>query len=87
MAVLKKGSTGDEVKQVQNTLKKLGFALEPDGIFGDKTHNAVVTMQTIFGYDVDGLVGPATAKLLEQQAGFGWNLDAARKAFDKPIKA
>lgn len=84
MSVLKNGSRGDEVKQMQQTLAKLGFTVEADGIFGEKTHNAVITMQTIFGYDVDGMAGPATLKLLEQQAGYGWNLTAARKAVQKP---
>ena len=84
MGVLKEGSRGDEVKQVQGTLKKLGFDVADDGIFGEKTKNAIVTMQTIFGYDVDAIVGPATQKLLEQQAGYGWNLQAAQKAFVKP---
>ena len=84
MSVLKNGSRGDDVKQMQQTLAKLGFTVEADGIFGEKTHHAVITMQTIFGYDVDGMAGPATLKLLEQQAGYGWNLSAARKAVQKP---
>jgi peptidoglycan hydrolase-like protein with peptidoglycan-binding domain len=83
MGVLKEGSRGDEVKQVQTTLKKLGFDIADDGIFGEKTKNAIVTMQTIFGYDVDAMVGPATEKLLQQQAQYGWNLQAAQKAFVK----
>jgi peptidoglycan hydrolase-like protein with peptidoglycan-binding domain len=84
MSVLKKGSQGDEVRQLQSKLKGLGFALESDGIFGEKTHNAVITLQTVFGYDQDGLAGPGTLKLVDQQAGYGWNLEAARKAFVKP---
>jgi peptidoglycan hydrolase-like protein with peptidoglycan-binding domain len=84
MSVLKKGSQGDEVKQLQSKLKGLGFGIESDGIFGDRTHNAVITLQTVFGYDQDGMVGPATLKLVDQQAGYGWNLEAARKAFVKP---
>jgi peptidoglycan hydrolase-like protein with peptidoglycan-binding domain len=83
MSVLKSGSKGDDVKAMQTTLKKLGFAVEADGIFGPKTHNAIITVQTIFGYDADGLAGPATLKLLEQQAGYGWNLALAQKAFAK----
>jgi peptidoglycan hydrolase-like protein with peptidoglycan-binding domain len=83
MSVLKKGSSGDEVKTLQAGLKKLGFAIESDGIFGDKTHNAIITLQSVFGYDVDGLAGPATAKLVEQQAGFGWTLEGARKVAPK----
>lgn len=87
MGVLKTGSKGDDVKKVQAQLKKLGFNVAEDGIFGPNTHNAIITMQTIFGYDVDGIVGPATEKLLEQQAGYGWHLEAARKAFVKQGQA
>ena len=32
---------------------------------------------------VDGVAGPATMKLIHAQAGYGWNLVAARKAFVK----
>lgn len=81
MAVLKRGSSGDEVRTLQNNLKQLGFAIDADGAFGERTHNSVITLQTIFGYDVDGLVGPATTKLVEQQLGYGWNLQAAQKAY------
>jgi peptidoglycan hydrolase-like protein with peptidoglycan-binding domain len=84
MSILKTGSRGDEVKAMQGTLSKLGFNVEADGIFGVKTHAAIITMQTIFGYDPDGLAGPATLKLLEQQAGYGWNLKLAQKAYAKP---
>lgn len=83
MTVLKQGSRGDEVHGLQEKLKQLGFAIDADGIFGEKTHAAVITMQTVFGYDIDGLVGPATLKLLEQQAGYGWHLEQARKAYRK----
>ncbi|HVZ31954.1 MAG TPA: peptidoglycan-binding domain-containing protein [Polyangiaceae bacterium] len=87
MATLKDGSKGDEVRALQANLKKLGFELEADGIFGPRTQHAIITLQTIFGYDVDGLAGPATLKLIEQQSGYGWNLIAARKAFAKPATA
>jgi peptidoglycan hydrolase-like protein with peptidoglycan-binding domain len=80
MSILKSGSRGDEVKTMQEKLKKLGFSIESDGIFGPKTHAAVITMQTVFGYDIDGDVGPATQKLIDQQVGYGWNLTAARNA-------
>jgi N-acetylmuramoyl-L-alanine amidase len=83
MSVLKRGSSGTEVRTLQDNLKKLGFTLDTDGSYGDHTHNSIVTLQTIFGYDVDGMVGPATQKLVDQQLGYGWNLQAARKAFAK----
>jgi peptidoglycan hydrolase-like protein with peptidoglycan-binding domain len=87
MSDLKKGSSGAEVKALQDNLKKLGFAIDADGIFGDKTHNSVITLQTVFGYDVDGIAGAATQKLAEQQVGYGWSLVAARKAFNKDAAA
>jgi peptidoglycan hydrolase-like protein with peptidoglycan-binding domain len=74
------GSEGDDVLELQQALNQLGFGLDEDGIFGQNTHNAVITLQTIFGYDVDGIVGPATRKLIHQKAGCGWNLEAARNA-------
>jgi peptidoglycan hydrolase-like protein with peptidoglycan-binding domain len=80
VAILKQGSRGDEVRTIQDKLKKLGFTIESDGIFGGKTHAAVITLQTVFGYDVDGDVGPATQKLIDQQVGYGWNLESARAA-------
>lgn len=81
MSTLKKGSSGEEVTALQQALIGLGFPLEADGEFGDKTHNAVITVQSVFGYDVDGQAGPATLKLIEQQSGFGWHLEVARKAY------
>ena len=75
MSILKQGSRGDEVRGVQDKLKKLGFTIESDGIFGAKTHAAVITMQTVFGYDVDGDVGPATQKLIDQQLGYALSGD------------
>ena len=81
---LKKGSSGEEVVALQEALNRLGFGLEVDGANGDKTHKAVVTVQMVFGYDVDGIAGPASLKLIDQQASYGWNLQAARKAFVKP---
>jgi hypothetical protein len=53
--ILKKGSRGDEVKELQEYL-----GLYVDGIFGDKTHNAVCNWQHDNGLAVDGIVGPMT---------------------------
>lgn len=78
---LKRGSEGDDVLTLQQELNGLGFELEEDGIFGAHTHHAVIAIQVIFGYDVDGVVGPATRKLIQKQAEYGWNVQAARKAF------
>jgi len=53
--VVKKGSKGDAVKQIQ---RKLGLAA--DGIFGSGTEAAVKKWQAEHGLVVDGIVGPKT---------------------------
>lgn len=81
--ILKEGSKGEGVSALQQKLVGLGFALEVDGIFGPKTDAAVQQLQTLFGYDVDGKVGPGTRKLIDAQAGYGWSLkdpEAVKKA-------
>lgn len=75
--VLKKGSSGDEVKSLQQSLNKLGYGLDVDGKFGDGTHGAVVHLQKSFGYTVDGMVGPGTQNLITQQIGYSWNKNTA----------
>ena len=70
--VLKKGSSGPAVKELQENLVKLGYSLNPDGSFGDQTEQAVTQLQKAFGYNVDGTVGDATQGLVRQQIGLGW---------------
>jgi len=53
--LLKKGSKGEEVKQLQS---KLG--LSADGDFGQKTEDAVKAYQLKNGLTPDGIVGPNT---------------------------
>ena len=53
--VLKIGSRGDEVKELQIFLK-----ITSDGIFGKGTESSVKRWQSENGLIVDGLVGPAT---------------------------
>ena len=58
--VLKKGSTGENVKRLQAEL-----GLEDDGVFGPGTESAVKKWQAANGLAADGIVGPKTfAKLL-----------------------
>ena len=52
---LKRGSRGDEVKQVQTLL-----GIDADGIFGKKTEAAVKAFQAANGLKVDGIVGKNT---------------------------
>lgn len=64
---LRHGSHGADVKALQETLSALGFPLGPaDGIFGDRTTEAVRRFQTSRGLTADGIVGPDSwAKLKE----------------------
>ncbi|MCC7537783.1 MAG: peptidoglycan-binding protein [Deltaproteobacteria bacterium] len=87
--MLKKGSKGQDVTKLQQQLGQLGFALTPDGAFGGQTDEAVRKLQTMFGYTVDGIVGPGTQKLIDAQIGYGWNVnapDAAKRATDSQKK-
>lgn len=52
---LKRGSKGNEVKQVQNLL-----GIDADGIFGKKTEAAVKAFQAANGLTPDGIVGRKT---------------------------
>lgn len=64
-AVLREGSRGDTVKQVQERLKQWGYYTgSVDGIFGAKTKSAVKSFQKSNGLTQDGIVGPATFKAL-----------------------
>ena len=58
--MLKHGASGDEVKKLQELLNQNGFDLDIDGIFGDKTMDAVKKYQEKMGLGVDGIVGDLT---------------------------
>lgn len=59
--VLKKGSTGENVKRLQAEL-----GLDDDGVFGPGTEAALKKWQTANGLAADGVAGPKTlAKLLD----------------------
>ncbi|MFS0727903.1 spore cortex-lytic enzyme [Paenibacillus sp. 1P07SE] len=60
-AILKQGSTGKDVYELQGRLKKLGYYDgKVDGQFGPKTLNAVTWFQWKFGMKSDGIVGAKT---------------------------
>ena len=58
--VLKKGSRGTAVKELQQQLKMRGYDLICDGIFGNETGKAVRTFQADCKIMVDGIVGKDT---------------------------
>lgn len=63
--VLKNGSAGSAVRELQTRLQELGYYDgEIDGQFGSGTRAAVVLFQQQHGLDADGMVGQATSALL-----------------------
>ncbi len=54
------GSYGDPVRQLQQALNQVGYSLEVDGGFGEKTKAAVVDYQKKNGLVVDGVAGSQT---------------------------
>ena len=58
--VLKQGSTGQEVKELQQALSKLGYRVTVTGEFDTATHYGVVRFQRKHRLTIDGIVGPQT---------------------------
>ena len=66
---LKKGSTGNAVKELQQRLKELGYYKSScDGNFGDVTVSAVKAFQKKNGLTQDGVAGPSTLKKLNSSS-------------------
>ena len=69
--VLKKGSRGSSVKILQYYLCFLNYFnlklpyVAVDGIFGDETRDAVLAFQSLYGLDVDGIVGRDTWDMIQ----------------------
>ncbi len=60
-ALSKIGSTGSEVRNIQSRLKSWGYySYSVDGIYGQRTANAVKSFQRKHGLTADGICGPAT---------------------------
>jgi len=88
---LKKGSKGEEVKQLQKRLKELKYldlSIPSDGDFGDLTEKAVKAFQKINSITPDGIVGGTTHAVLNSDMAIpkpdGKTLDeilAAEEAF------
>lgn len=61
---IKYGMKGDEVSNLQTSLKNAGYNIDVDGSFGPQTLAAVKQYQQKNGLDVDGMVGPQTSAAL-----------------------
>lgn len=70
-AVLKKGSKGGEVEEVQRRLKLWGYYKgSVDGVFGAGTRSAVIAFQKKNGLTADGVVGKSTYKALGMNSSY-----------------
>ena len=70
--MLKSGSSGDEVANLQRLLKLKGFDPgEVDGVFGPATEAALESLQEAAGLDVDAVYGPKSEEALK-----GWAMGA-----------
>lgn len=61
---LRNGDRGAAVKQLQQMLNQLGYAVSADGVFGSGTEAAVRKFQADRGLKVDGVAGSATLSML-----------------------
>lgn len=62
------GSTGPEVRDLQERLNDLGFDTEVSGTYDSRTVDAVRGFQASQGLATDGVAGPATARALASPA-------------------
>ena len=82
---LKNGSTGDDVRRLQNRLKELGYLKgNVDGDFGDATEAAVRAFQARNGLTADGKAGTNTLNKLYSSS--AKKATAAPTATAKPTK-
>jgi g-D-glutamyl-meso-diaminopimelate peptidase len=67
LRTLRYGMSGTDVMEMQAMLRKIGHDPGPiDGIFGAQTQSAVQRFQRRFGLVPDGIVGPATWRVMER---------------------
>ena len=65
---LRRGSQGDDVRELQETLNARGYDCgTADGVFGKKTEAAVKAFQAANGLTADGVVGRKTWAALEAE--------------------
>ncbi|MCH4541435.1 N-acetylmuramidase domain-containing protein [Ochrobactrum sp. A-1] len=64
--MLRSGSSGAGVREIQTLLQRAGYAVAIDGDFGPATRQAVRDFQDGLGLEVDGVVGPKTQEALKE---------------------
>lgn len=66
--ILRRGSEGEDVGELQTLLQSLGFQITIDQEFGPATEVAVTKFQSDQGLTADGIVGPRTWQVLHSKA-------------------
>lgn len=84
---IKRGSTGNSVREAQCFLNRTGAGLAVDGVFGSATDTAVRNFQRAKGLVVDGVVGPNTWHALIYGTSAPSNRDARVNAVISYAKA
>ncbi|MBW4470177.1 MAG: peptidoglycan-binding protein [Stenomitos rutilans HA7619-LM2] len=69
---LRRGSTGADVRAIQQQLRNLGYDITVDGVFGSATDRAVRSFQASNGLSADGIVGSATRSALSNGTNIGY---------------
>jgi peptidoglycan hydrolase-like protein with peptidoglycan-binding domain len=61
-------SPAERIAEVQRALLALGFKIgRADGVYGQKTRNAVARFQRNHDLEADGIVGPKTARAMNRE--------------------
>lgn len=85
-ATYRQGSTGQEVRTIQDKLKRWGYySGEVDGIYGSGTRKAVVAFQRKNGLTADGIVGPNTLRALGMPVSGGSASSSGTSAQDHDV--
>jgi hypothetical protein len=64
--MLRMGSTGRRVRELQALLIRAGYAVKEDGDFGPTTKKALAAFQSAHGLKADGVYGPKTESALAE---------------------